>query len=208
MLFRSCIHFAGELLEDALRSWGLSPAQDAGDCARLLEAPSPLILVAVLVSPWLRRQWREACIALRAILARLIPPVSLARRVLPAILARSIAPPLAWASVFPVSCVPSSSSTVAPVTAVRATADPSFSHGSELLTFVGVVGVEVVVHTVPAALERLGLISAPFGVWFCREHGSSLALHVLDLGFLLFWVGSRELEEGETPFLGSCALGR
>ena len=152
-LGEDCIHFTGELLEDALRGWGLSPAQDAGDRARLLEAPSPLVLVAVLVSPWPWRQWREACVSLRAILARLIPPVSLARRVLPVILARSIAPPLARAVVFPASCVPSSSSTVAPVTAVGATDDPSFSHGSELLTFIGVVGVEVVVHTVPAALE-------------------------------------------------------
>ena len=72
--------------------------------------------------------------------------------------------------------------------AVEALADPSFSHSSELLAFVGVVGVEVVVHTVPAALERLGLISTALGVWFCREHGSPLALHVLGLGFLLFWV--------------------
>ena len=131
-------------------------AQDAGDRARLLEAPSLLVLVAVLVSPWLRRQRWEACVALWAILARLIPPVflarliplaSLVRRVLPAILARLIAPPLARATIFPASCVPSSSSAVAPVTAVRATADPSFSHGSELLKFVGVVGVEVLVHT-------------------------------------------------------------
>ena len=163
----------GELLEDARRGWGLGPAQDASNRARLLEAPSPLVLVAVLVSPWLRRQRWEACVALRAILARLIPPVSLvrlippsslARRVLPAILARLIVPPLAWATVFLASCVPSTSSVVAPVTAVRATADPSFSHGSELLTFVGVVGVEVVVHTVPAALGGFGLISAPLGV--------------------------------------------
>src|SRR4051812_11508714 len=108
--------------------------------------------MAVLVSPWLRRQRREACVALRAILTRLIPPVFLARRVLPAVLARSIAPPLARAAVFPASWVPSSSSTVAPATAVGTTADPSFSHGLELLTFVGVVGVEVVVHTVPTAL--------------------------------------------------------
>src|SRR3954470_18199734 len=123
--------------------------------------------MAVLVSPCLRRQRREACVALRAILARLIPPVSLARRVLLVILARSIAPPLAWAAVFPASCVSSSSLTVAPVTALGTTADPSFSHGSELLTFVGVVGVEVMVHTVPTALGRFGLISAPLGVWFC-----------------------------------------
>ena len=35
------IHFAGKLLEDAFRGWGLSSAQDASDRARLLEAPTP-----------------------------------------------------------------------------------------------------------------------------------------------------------------------
>ena len=54
-LGEDCIHFAGELLADALRGWGLSSAQDAGDRARLLEAPSPLVLMMVLVSPWLQR---------------------------------------------------------------------------------------------------------------------------------------------------------
>ena len=144
---------------------------------------------------------------MRAILARLIPPASLARRVLPAILARLVAPPLARAAVFPASCVPSSSSAIAAIVAVGVAADPSFSHGSELLAFVGVVGVEVVVHTVPTALGRFGLISAPLGVWFCREHVSPLALHVLGLGFLLFWVSGSWLEEGKAPFLSTGALG-
>ena len=40
-LGEGCIHFTGELLEDALGGWGLSATQDAGDGARLLEAPSP-----------------------------------------------------------------------------------------------------------------------------------------------------------------------
>ena len=47
----------GELLEDALRGWGLSPAQDAGDRARLLEAPSLLVLVAVVVVLSLTGEW-------------------------------------------------------------------------------------------------------------------------------------------------------
>ena len=110
------------------------------------------------------------------------------------ILARLVAPPLARPTVFPASCVSSSSSTVAPVTAVGATADSSFTHGSEFLAFVGVVGVEVVVHAVPAALGRFGLISAPLGVWFCREHDSPLALHFLGLELLLFRVCSRQLK--------------
>ena len=122
----------------------MSPAQDAGDRARLPEAPIPLVLVAVLVSPWLQRQRREACVALRAILARLIPPVSLARRVLLAILTRSIAPPLVRAAVFPTSCVPSSSSAVAPVVALGASTEASFLYGSELLTVASVVGVQIV----------------------------------------------------------------
>ena len=99
------------------------------------------------------------------------------------------------------------SSVVASIVAVEASADPPFSHGSELLTFVGVVGVEVVVHKIPTALGRFGLISAPLGVWFCREHGSPLALHVLGLGFLLFWVCVWKLEEGNAPFLSPGALG-
>ena len=46
------------------------------------------------------------------------------------------------------------------------------------------------------------------GVWFRYEHGCSLALHVLGLGFLLLRVRSRELEQGEAPLLISGALGR
>src|SRR3954467_9687278 len=153
--------------------------------------------MAVFVPPWLRRQWREARVAMRAVLTRLIPPVPLARRVPPDVLARLVAPPLARAAIFPASWVSSSSSAVAPVSAVRTTADPSFSHGTELLTFIGVVGVEVVVHTVPAAPGGFGQILAPLGVRFCCEHGSPLALHVLGLRLLLFWVCGRQLEEGE-----------
>ena len=46
------------------------------------------------------------------------------------------------------------------------------------------------------------------GVRFRREHGHSFALHVLGLGFHLLRVCGWELEEGEAPLLGSCALGR
>src|SRR4051812_15034818 len=108
--------------------------------------------MAVFVPPCLRRQWREACVAMMAVLTRLIPPVPLARQVPPAVLVRLVTPPLARAAIFPASWVSSSSLAVAPVGAVRATADPSFSHTAEFLTFVGVVGVEVMVHTVPTAL--------------------------------------------------------
>ena len=89
---------------------------------------------------------------MQMILARLIPPVSLARLILLAVLARSVAPPLARATVFPSSSTSSSSSAIALVTALGASADPHVPHGPELLAFVGVVGVEVVVHAVSAAL--------------------------------------------------------
>ena len=129
----------------------MSSAQDAGDCTWFLEAPSPLVLMTVFISPWLWRQRREACVPLRAILARLIPPASLARMVLPAVLARAVTPSLAKVAVFPSSATSSSSSAIAPVVALWASADSPISHDSELLTFVGVVGVEVMVHVVPAA---------------------------------------------------------
>src|SRR3954468_11640755 len=145
---------------------------------------------------------------MRAILTRLIPPVPLARRVTPAVLARLVTPALTWATIFPASRVPSSSSAVAPVSTVRASSDSSFSHGAEFLAFIGVVGVEVVVHTVPAAPGGFGKILAPLSVRLCREHGGPLALHVLGLGLLLFWVRGRQLEEGETSFLSPGALGR
>src|SRR3954469_20274706 len=207
-LGENCIHFASKLLEDTLRGWGLSSAQDAGYGARLLEAPSPLVLVAVFIPSWLRRQRRQAWVAMRAILTRLVPPVPLVRRVAPAGLARLVTPALTWVRIFPASRVPSSSSAVAPVSTVRASADSSFSHGAEFLAFIGVMGVEVVVHTVPVAPGGFGQILAPLGVRLCREHGSPLALHVLGLGLLLFWVCGRQLEEGEASLLSSGALGR
>ena len=151
-LGEDCINFVRKLLEDALRGRGLSAAQDASDCARLLEASSPLVLMMVFIPPRLRWQRREACVALWAILTRLIPPASLVRLVLPAILARSVTPPLARATVFPSSSTSSSSSAIDPVAALGASAGTHVSHGPELLAFVGVVGVEVVVHAVPSAL--------------------------------------------------------
>ena len=68
------VHLTSELLEDAMRGGSLSATQDAGDRTRLLEAPSPIILAIVVVSPWRRRQRREADIALRTVLMRLVTP--------------------------------------------------------------------------------------------------------------------------------------
>ena len=116
-------------------------------------------------------------------------------------------PLLARASVVPSSST-SPSLSVAPVAALGASTDVSFSNGSELLAFVGVVGVEVVVYAVPAALGRLRLVPAMLRVWLCCEHGCSFALHVLGLGLLLFWVSSWKLEEGEAYLLSSWAPGR
>ena len=107
------IHFAGELLEDALRGWGLSSAQDAGDSPRLLEAPSPLVLMVVVVPSWWWRQRRKTGVALRAILTRLVSPGALTRMILPAVLTRPVAPLLARATVVPAPTATSSSSAVA-----------------------------------------------------------------------------------------------
>ena len=46
------VHLTSKLLEDAVRGWGLSATQDVGDGARLLEAPSPLVLLVVIVPSW------------------------------------------------------------------------------------------------------------------------------------------------------------
>ncbi len=43
------VHFMSKLFEDMLGGWGLGSAQDAGDSAWLLEAPSPLVLMVVVV---------------------------------------------------------------------------------------------------------------------------------------------------------------
>src|SRR3954466_710264 len=104
---------------------------------------------------------------MRAILTRLVPPVPLARRVTPAVLARLVTPALTRATIFPASRVPSSSSAVAPVSTVRASADSSFSHGADFLAFIGVVGVEVVVHTVPATPRGFGQILTSLGDRLC-----------------------------------------
>ena len=76
------VHFTSELFEDALRGWGLSSAQDAGDSTQLLEAPSPLVLMVVVVPSWWWRQRGKTGIALRTILTRLVPAGALARLVL------------------------------------------------------------------------------------------------------------------------------
>ena len=95
-------------------------------------------------------------------------------------------PLLARASVVPSSSTSSSSSAIAPVVALEASTDASFSNGSELLAFIGVVGVEVVVGAESVALGRLRLVPATLRVWFHCEYGCSFVLHVLGLGFLLF----------------------
>ena len=86
------------------------------------------------------------------VLARLVPPGALARLVLPAVLARPVAPLLAGAMIVPASPASSYSLAVAPVVLLGASIEASISNGPKLLTVVGVVGVEVVVHAVPIAL--------------------------------------------------------
>ena len=112
------VHLASKLFEDALRGWGLSTALDASDRTRLLEAPSPLVLVVVVVPSWWRQRGKNG-VALGAILMRRVPPGALARLVLPAVLTRPVAPLLARATVVPASASASSSVAVAPVVALR-----------------------------------------------------------------------------------------
>jgi len=181
------IHLASELFEDALRGWGLSTDQDASDRTRLLEAPSPLVLVVVVVPSWWRQRGKTG-IALGAILTRRVPPGALARLVLPAVLMRPVTPLLAWASVIPASTSASASSStaVAPVVALGASTKASFPYVSELLTVAGVVGVQVVEGAKRTALlGRLWLISASLGVGLRCEHHCLFVLHVLGLGLLL-----------------------
>lgn len=185
----------------------MSATQDAADGARLLEAPNPFVLLMVVVPSW-RRQRRETRVALRAILTRLVPPGALTRPVLPTILARLVAPLLAGPMVIPTSSTLSTTSAVAPVIALGTSIEASILNVPKLLTIIGVVCSHVVEGAKrTAAFGRLRKISAALGVWFFCEYGHSLALHVLDLGLLLLWLRSRELEEGETPLLSPRTLG-
>ena len=97
----------------------------------------------VVIPSWRWWQRRKASVALRVILARLIPPSPLARLVLLALLARVVTPLLARASVVPSFSTSSSSSVVAPVIALGALTVASFLYGSKLLAVAGVVGVQV-----------------------------------------------------------------
>ena len=128
-----------KLFEDTLRGWGLSSAQDAGDSTRLLEAPSPFVLMVVVIPSWWWRQRGNIGVALRTILTRLVPPCALAMMILPAVLTRPVAPLLARATVVPASA----STAVAPVATLGASTKASFPNGSELLTVAGVVGIQV-----------------------------------------------------------------
>ena len=111
--------------------------------SRLLEAPSPLVLILIVIPSWWCQRGKTG-VALGAILTRLIPPGPLTRMVLPAVLMGPVAPLLAWATVVPASASMSSSSAVAPVAALGASTETSLANGPELLTVTGVVGVQVV----------------------------------------------------------------
>ena len=52
------------------------------------------------------------------------------------------------------------------------------------------------------------MIAAALHLWLGCKHSRSLALYFLALGFLVFWVSIRELEEGEVPLLSPRALVR
>jgi hypothetical protein len=111
---------------------------------RLLEAPSPLILVVVVVPSWWRWQRREAGIALRTVLTRLISPGALARLALPAVLTRLVMPLLARPTVVPASSASASSTAVALIVALGASTEAPVTDGPELVAVIGVVAVYVV----------------------------------------------------------------
>ena len=100
-------------------------------------------MVVVIPSWWWRLRGKTG-VALRTILTRLVPPGALARMILLAVLTRPVAPFLARATVIPASASMSTSSAIAPVAALGASTEASFTDGSELLTVTGVVGVQVV----------------------------------------------------------------
>ena len=104
-----------ELLEDVMGSRGLSTSQDAGDSARLLEAPGPIDLALVIIPPWWRWQRREVGVALRADLMRMVPPEAVARLALPAVLMRLIAPVPTGVTVVPATTTAASSTAVTTV---------------------------------------------------------------------------------------------
>ena len=122
----------------------MSTTQDAGDGTRLLEAPSPHVLMMVVVPPRWWRQRREARIALRTVLMRLVPLGALTRLVLPTVLTRPVRPLLAWATVVPASSTSSSSSAVASVIALGASTEAPITDDPEPLIVAGVVAVYVV----------------------------------------------------------------
>ena len=122
----------------------MRPSQDAGDSTRLLEAPSPLVLMVVVVPSWRWQQRGKTDVALRTVLARLVSPGALARMILPVVLTRPVAPLLAWATVVPAPATTSPPSAVAPVAALGASTEASFTNGSELLTVAGIMVIQVV----------------------------------------------------------------
>ena len=134
---------------------------------------------------------REAGIALRTVLMRLISPSALTRLALPAVLTRLVAPLLAGAAVVPASSTSSSSLAVAPVVALGVSTEAPIADGPELLTVAGVVAVYVVEGAErSAALGRVRVVKTALHLWLGRKHGCTLALHILGLSLLVLWVGS------------------
>ena len=188
------VHLTSELLEDAMRSGSLSTAQDAVNGTGLLQAPSPHVLMVVVVPSWRWRQRREARIALRTVLTRLVPPGALARLAIPAVLTRLITPFLAGVAVVPKATTTASSAAVAAVAALGTAAKAPITDCPELLAVVGVVAVDVMedVERV-AALGGLRVVAVALHLRFSHEHSWALALHVLSLGLLVFRIDLRKL---------------
>jgi hypothetical protein len=194
-----------------MRSGGLGSTQDAGDRARLLEAPCLIVLAVVVVPSWRWRQWRQASGALGTVLTRLATPGTVARWALPAVLARLIAPALPGVAVIPAASTTASSTAIAAVVALGPAANAPVADCPELLAVVGIVAVDVMecaVRTAFPGARGLAVATATLHLWLRGEHGRTFALYLLSFGLLVFGICLRELQEGEATFLCHCAPGR
>ena len=81
---------------------------------------------------------------MRAILARLIPPVFLTRRALPAVLKRLVAPLLTTVASIAASSTSATFATVASIAALGTLTEAPIAESPDLLAVAGVVAVDVV----------------------------------------------------------------
>ena len=98
----------------------------------------------IFIPSWRWTQRRQSCVALRALLTRLLSPGALVRLALLAVLPRLVVPLLTVVTSVPASLASTTSMTVASIIALGASTEVTFVEDPELLTVVGVVAVHVV----------------------------------------------------------------